>query len=820
MVSLFWGSHHNMVCPFLLPSFSVKNFCYLPIQKVGEKERGASLMQIQNTTSVTPNITTNLSQPNVGDVLQVTVKERVNDQDAIVSMKGTARTVTFEGSVPEQDKVSVEITGKTTEGNYTVKVSDKSSAAPSAPQNADSQVSEAVKAFTSNGMSLTKEDLASIKDFLTNGKGTIDQKMDTLRMMAQKQIAISKNTLKSVHEALNGKPLASSLISVLDELGISYPTKSVKSLETVRAEVQHEPNAAEAVRLVEDFLKNTNLSDADKRALEKSISEAKKFIQAGQSVNAKVQLIQNLVAIQQQNTESIKSTTNLATNLSMDAMQNSKDKGPQEPSLANVIEKNFADSVQRLVKDVQKEPSFAKVLEKIADLLTKQGFDEKMEPLKQAHEKAQQLQEKGRELAARREISNALSQMEKNVSSQPNTQENTLSQAEQYAINEAIQSLKLDSQNVMVTEITKKLSQMAIDFKQTRQEVSKNLDNVSKMLENRNILPQANTKQILQSTIHKLDHAILKGDYLLYTDMATEKTLLSASSQLAKAKKLLAKGEYAEANTLVKEVKTNIDNIMFKPSDIKVKHYVSDKLGLEGFSSPKLSSTLEQVIQPFSSHESSSRQLYEAIRKLGLTHETDSAFSLVSKSGTSIDPQQNDNVKATLLKMMKNEDMKPQMVQQVEQAVNSITGQQLLNKQDSSSTQNLFFQLPYLMDQQVENIKIYVNSRKDGDKMDWENCSLYFVLETKKLGDIGVHLSSSEKNVSLTFKSNKDRLDEKVADLTEITKERFKEIGYNLNAMGVKPLHEQSEKMSTNAVEKHEPELTPTFTEKGYDFSI
>ena len=46
--------------------------------------------------------------------------------------------------------------------------------------------------------------------------------MDTLRIMAQKQIAISDITLKSVHEALNGKPLSSSLLSVLDELGVEY----------------------------------------------------------------------------------------------------------------------------------------------------------------------------------------------------------------------------------------------------------------------------------------------------------------------------------------------------------------------------------------------------------------------------------------------------------------------------------------------------------------------------------------------------------------------------------------------------------------------
>ena len=81
-------------------------------------------------------------------------------------------------------------------------------------------------------------------------------------------------------------------------------------------------------------------------------------------------------------------------------------------------------------------------------------------------------------------------------------------------------------------------------------------------------------------------------------------------------------------------------------------------------------------------------------------------------------------------------------------------------------------------------------------------------------------LSSSEKNVSLTFRSNKDKIDEKVAGLTEITQERFKEIGYNLNTMSVKPLREQKETTSTVEEEKREVELTPTFTEKGYDFSI
>ncbi len=58
----------------------------------------------------------------------------------------------------------------------------------------------------------------------------------------------------------------------------------------------------------------------------------------------------------------------------------------------------------------------------------------------------------------------------------------------------------------------------------------------------KNAYPQA--KQMLETTISKLDNAILKSDMMLFTDMKTEKQLMNASTQLAEAKKLLAKGDH------------------------------------------------------------------------------------------------------------------------------------------------------------------------------------------------------------------------------------------------------------------------------------
>lgn len=735
-------------------------------------------MQIQNF-SLTPNIAANLPQTNVGDVLQVMIKDRMNNQNAIVSMRGTTSTVKFEGNVPEQDKVFVEITGKSADGNFTVKVSDRS-VTPSSSQQKDIQniealVNKAVNVFTSKGMSVTKENVASIKEFLTNEKGTIEQKMETLRVMAQREIPISNDSLKSVHEALNGNSLSSSLESVVKGL----QSESVTSY----SEVQREPDVARTIQILRDYIKNLELDEPTKNLLEKSIST---LAQGDQSAAAKLQLIQKLFMLGNGNINANK-ISQLIQSLNMEAEGAVTD-------LSN--EKAF-------VNFAQKNSSFENVLEEPAkqkQMIVSKPVDHKA-PLQE------QVQSQ----------SNTLAQIGQDMIEQQNGNiENVLSQSEQYVINGFMQSVQLDSQNVMVTEISKKLSQMAIDFKKVRQDITKNLDNVSKMLESKNI-PQVNAKQLLETSIHKLDKAILKGEFLLYTDMVTEKKLLSASSQLAEAKKLLAKGEVTEANKLVKEVKVNIEHIIFKPSEVKVKHFISDKLG---FTTRQMANVFDQVVQPFTNSESSSRQMYETLRKLGLTHENEANFALLNKSGTSNNQQQSESVKAALLKMMKNEDLKPQIMQQVEAVVNNITGQQLLNKQDSSGQQNLFFQLPYMLDQQVENIKIYVNSRKDGDKVDWENCSMYFVLETKKLGDIGVLLSSSEKNVHLTFRSNKDNLKEKVAGLTEITQDRFKEIGYNLNTMSVKPLQEPKAEINTIEHEKSEFDLTPTFSKKGYDISI
>jgi hypothetical protein len=127
-------------------------------------------------------------------------------------------------------------------------------------------------------------------------------------------------------------------------------------------------------------------------------------------------------------------------------------------------------------------------------------------------------------------------------------------------------------------------------------------------------------------------------------------------------------------------------------------------------------------------------------------------------------------------------------------------------------------QLPILLNKQVENVKVFVNSQKKSEKIDWENCSLYFVLETKKLGDVGIAISAVNRNLSITFKNDQASFQDTVAPLTAAAKEHLQEIGYHVGSIQFKPF---SVSPTTNdAAPGKQAAFTPVFSENGVDFTI
>nr|WP_295971839.1 hypothetical protein [uncultured Bacillus sp.] len=393
----------------------------------------------------------------------------------------------------------------------------------------------------------------------------------------------------------------------------------------------------------------------------------------------------------------------------------------------------------------------------------------------------------------------------------------------------AVDTHSLQSKKFIVTEITKKLLQLSSNFKKEQREMNSTFEQIINSTDSK--VNRETVKQTLETTINKLNHTILKSEVMLYADMATEKNLLRASSRLAEARKLIEEGKMAEAKTIVREVKTAIENIQFKPANVKMQHFTEELFTQhssvnEGVSrqqnipkQPIISQILQSVTE-LQAQESNARQISERIRALGLTYELDTANQLLN-SKQEVQEQQA-NLKVAMLKLMQHEEGQTRSIQVVEQTLAHLTGQQLLNKSDATGMQQLFLQLPLLLNKKMENIKVYISSEKKGEKLDWENCSLYFVLETKKMGEVGIMVNVQNRQLNLTFKNDEELFREKMEPLTGETLERLQEIGFNTGAIQYGTLHtNEVPNKETQAIEEKEASINNSNSlEKGFDFSV
>ncbi|MEK4909028.1 hypothetical protein [Niallia sp. FSL M8-0099] len=493
--------------------------------------------------------------------------------------------------------------------------------------------------------------------------------------------------------------------------------------------------------------------------------------------------------------ERIKTALNQVIDMDNSKIPNEKSQVQQnesnrEAARANTTTQLQMDSIKQAAKQIQKEPILEKALN---DLKSELGKNENLSPdkkekIEKAINTSLELSSKGREMASRQNISKALQEVETAIQQENKNYVEDSSpkqvEMEEKRWDSQLQAMGISSKDILVTKISQKLAEATHEFRDIKREIYRNLDNAQKLMEKYkdSSIPQAS--KIIESTIAKLDQTILKSDLMLYADMRTEKRLLQASSQLAEAKKYLSNGNTAKATEIVSEVKKMVDSIQYKPSEQKIVHYVSKSSALLEEVSPlkSLVRQSEDIGRNYilEGEEPSSRQMYEKIRSLGLNRESDVANKLVSSHTPT--KEQEDNLKTTLLKLASSENLGDETVsRQAEQALNNINGQQLLNKQDSSSQlQSMFFNLPMLLGEKNENIQVFINSKSKGEQVDWENCNLYFLLETKKLGDVGILLNATDRNLSITVKNDSADFEKKMSPLSKIAVDRLQEIGYQV----------------------------------------
>lgn len=614
-------------------------------------------------------------------------------------------------------------------------------------------------------------------------------------------------------------------------------TELKESLKQIREQLQTDPDPKKALQKVqEQIINNKNLDPEVSRNIERLVNQANQLDQAGHE--RLIKMLQQVEAALKQN-ESQAKTSETSSNVSQKQQQSVNTQ--QQNNIINneeaenqpikLTEAKPSETIKLALQQLQKEASLEEALNQVRkEMMGNPNIDMKtIDRAEKALDRATQLQDKGREIAARQHLTKELTEIhQEQVKSEPKQAHHVQPTGEQYDVNELLQSMQIQSKDILVTKVTQKLAQATHDFRELKREISKNLDNVHRLIDTfkNNAYPQA--RQMLETAISKLDNAILKSEMMLFTDMKTEKQLMQASTQLAEAKKLLAKGDHAQAGKIVNEVKSLIDKLIFKPTEQKIMHFVNkESMALEMRTPERnLLAQYGQTTSGYMNQEPSARQMFEMVRSLGLNHDSDIANSLVFQKNDQTqqqDQQQQQNLKAALLKLTQGEEANSKIAQQAEQALTNLTGQQLLSKSDANGTmQSMFFNLPMLLGGKPENLQVFVNSKNEGQQVDWENCNLYFLLETKKLGDVGILLNSTDRNLSITIKNDLPRFKERMEPLAALTKEKLQEVGYNVNSISFTRMNAVQSKTVTTP-EKQEKEakpIRPVFTEKGMDFKI
>ncbi len=617
------------------------------------------------------------------------------------------------------------------------------------------ELKEAFHEFYEKGNSIDIDTLQLLKTYINKYEGSKEEKIEAVKMLLAKELEINLTNLKSIYEALYGKDLSENLETIIE-------ISDIKDLE------------------IRDYKNQV-------------------FEETSQTID-KIDLIGLLQQIKNMRTASI------SLDQISDFIEINLKKLDIDIDLSKVLLKTVNEMRQAI--NYRMEDMAEKILNKTINEISK--------TLERNQEISDEDISKDRILEENNKI------VEKEIWER---------EIEDY-VKSSLSTLTISGKDYIVTEITKRLKNIAENFKEIKLEITRNLDMTLRHIKEGSRSDIQNAHNILEKTIEQLDKTILKSDITLFTDMKTEKELVRASGDLAKAKGFLEKGNYEKAWQLTDKVKDLFEKMNWRPSHSKIIHYGKSNRVIEEARGDKeiLRGAVKNYINTVNQGKGSGRMLYEALRLLGADHEGETARFLAMRNApragdpaqilTADDISKEDiefNIKSSLLKILENNpDQKDSSMAQI---ADKITGQQLLSKSDKGQFQTMFLNLPIIIGGSLKDAKLYINSRKEKEKLDWENCSIYFLIETDRLGETGILLNSTGRNVSIKIRNDRADLEDKVKPLIANFKKNLIELGYEVGNISFSKL--KNDDMEADKPKREKPQMRNiNSSKKGFDAKV
>lgn len=607
----------------------------------------------------------------------------------------------------------------------------------------------AVQKAIVEGAPATKELVREIKQILEKGAGTYNQKLQAIASMAKKGIPINRQYYQYIYQAQNGQPL-NELLTQFNQLA-EESGGAADRLKELQLFLAFNTKPSGVLAESGSFAVGASLSPSQLPSLTASLS-------GDNSPNLREQLLLSL--------EKWLHLTEESGGVSSVLQEIGKD-----PFLKSVLinspevtpeQRQAAESVELLVRQG-----------KMYQLLGK--TDQLAEPLQKALSFLQQSL-----LASESGDLESTSMIEQAGTSEQAGIPASVDKSDQAGI-PATASLSF-SREIVISRVTPELQQAAEEFASFQQKTGEQLSKISQLLQqgNANVSQALSAVKLLEPTIQMIDKAILSSSFTLYADMGTEKELLKASSDLAQAKAALQQGKTSEALQLIRQVQASIRQIDWKPADTSIQRFLGKEM--------LLGSLAVDSEEAYGQNRLGARAVAQTLQNMGLDYERQTAEYLAKPDNQANLQGENQNppknMKSILLQMIRDEAINPKTVQLADQALSNITGQQLLNKPDlQGNVQTFQFTLPLPVANRIEQVKVIVNSRKNGGQIDWENANLYFMLSTPKLGDTGIAVSVVNRMISLNIQNDQPGIEQRVNPLLRLFQDGLEEIGYQIGTV-------------------------------------
>lgn len=355
----------------------------------------------------------------------------------------------------------------------------------------------------------------------------------------------------------------------------------------------------------------------------------------------------------------------------------------------------------------------------------------------------------------------------------------------------------------LVSEVTKEMGQVKTVFDQFKKQAINRFEMIDQQSKSEVI------KNDLQKVINEFKNIILNSKVTLYTSMKDEKRLIRMLSDLEQAETTLNHGHLQEAKRVVKALHNELGKMIFEPKDIKIKGFISKSID-EVIQGKK--SLYNAVKSTLTADDKGSRNILQSLRLTGVNHEAEVVSALEREDAPKLQFQ---SIKSVLMSFKAADNVS--IKGEVQESMDHLTGQQLLNKSNvKSDVQSLNLSIPYMADDKIKSLDLYIHSKKKNEVLDWKNTTIYFVMDLKKYGETGIKIQSVNKRLYMTVKNDNPGFRNKTYEAFDHFLQDLTDIGYIKGRLKYTGLSENKDQQLTEengfVIKKRD--------EKGFDIKI